>query len=69
VIVPEANVREAAVVEGIDVFAVRTLPQAVDLINAPESFAPVRVDACTMLADAAQYSVDMRDHCCPGKIA
>jgi magnesium chelatase family protein len=61
VVVPEANAREAAVVEGIDVFAVRTLPQAVDLINAPESFAPVRVDARTMLADAAQYSVDMRD--------
>jgi magnesium chelatase family protein len=61
VIVPEANVREAAVVEGIDVFAVRTLPQAVDLINAPESFAPVQVDARTMLADAAQYPVDMRD--------
>ncbi len=61
VIVPEANVREAAVVEGIDVFAVRTLPQAVDLINAPESFTPVRVDARTMLADAAQYAVDMRD--------
>jgi magnesium chelatase family protein len=31
VVVPEANAREAAVVEGIDVFAVRTLPQAVDL--------------------------------------
>jgi magnesium chelatase family protein len=61
VVVPEANAREAAVVEGIDVFAVRNLPQAVDLINAPESFAPVRVDARTMLADAAQYAVDMRD--------
>src|SRR5258707_9878789 len=61
VVVPEANAREAAVVEGIDVFAVRTLPQAVDLINAPESFSPVRVDASSMLADAAQYAVDMRD--------
>jgi magnesium chelatase family protein len=61
VVVPEANAREAAVVEGIDVFAVKTLPQAVDLINAPESFAPVRVDANSMLADAAQYAVDMRD--------
>src|SRR6266567_1994213 len=61
VIVPESNVREAAVVEGIDVFAVRTLPQAVDLVNVPESFSPVRVDANTMLADAAQYAVDMRD--------
>ena len=49
-------------VEGIEVFAVRTLPQAVDLINAPESFTPLRVDARgTMLADAAQYAVDMRD--------
>src|SRR5258708_40120831 len=48
VIVPESNVREAAVVEGIDVLAVRTLPQAVDLINAPESFTPVRVDARSM---------------------
>src|SRR5579862_5403638 len=61
VVVPEANAREAAVVEGIDVFAVRTLPQAVDLINVPESFAPVRVDAITMLSDAAQYAVDMRE--------
>jgi len=48
-------------VEGIDVFAVRNLLQAVDLVNAPESFVPIRVDAGTMLADAAQYAVDMRD--------
>ena len=41
VVVPEANAREAAVVEGIDVFAVKSLPQAVDLVNSPESFQPV----------------------------
>ncbi len=61
VVVPEVNAREAAVVEGIDVFAVRSLPQAVDLMNAPESFTPVRVDAREMLAAAAQYPVDLRD--------
>src|ERR1700689_4269555 len=61
VVVPEANAREAAVVEGIDVYAVRSLPQAVDLVNMPESFTPMRVDASTMLADASQYAVDMRD--------
>src|ERR1700691_6334793 len=61
VVVPESNAREAAVVEGIDVFAVRSLPQAVDLVNAPESFTPVRVDARLMLAEASQYSVDLRD--------
>ncbi len=59
--VPESNAREAAVVEGIDVYPLRSLPQAVDLINSPESFAPMRVDAQTMLSEAAQYPVDLRD--------
>jgi len=61
VVVPEANAREAAVVEGIQVFGVKSLPQAVDLINAPESFHPTRVDTSQMLAEAGQYAVDLRD--------
>jgi Magnesium chelatase, subunit ChlI/Subunit ChlI of Mg-chelatase len=61
VVVPEANAREAAVVEGIRVFGVKSLPQAVDLINAPESFQPIAVDTSQMLAEASQYSVDLRD--------
>jgi magnesium chelatase family protein len=60
-VVPEANAPEAAVVEGVDVYAIKSLPQAVDLVNAPESFAPVKLDAQAMLAEAAQYSVDLRD--------
>jgi len=59
--VPEANAREAAVVEGVSVFALKSLPQAVDLVNSPESFAPVQVDAKLMLSEASQYSVDLRD--------
>ncbi len=61
VVVPEANAREAAVVDGIRVFGVKSLPQAADLINAPESFQPVAVDTPQMLAEASQYAVDMRD--------
>ena len=61
VVVPEANAREAAVVEGIQVFPVKSLPQAADLINAPESFHPVAVDTSAMLAEASQYAVDLRD--------
>jgi len=57
----EANAKEAAVVEGVDVYAVKSLPQAVDLVNSPESFTPVKVDARQMLSEAAQYSVDLRD--------
>ncbi len=61
VVVPEANAREAAVVEGIKVFPVKSLPQAVDLVNAPESFQPIAVDTLKMLDEASQYSVDLRD--------
>src|SRR5579863_3987350 len=61
VVVPEANVREAAVVEGIRVFGVKSLPQAADLVNAPESFQPVAVNTPQMLAEASQYPVDLRD--------
>src|SRR5438552_3223861 len=59
--VPHANACEAAVVEGIDVFAVKSLPQTVDLVNSPESFTAVKVDARQLLSEAAQYSVDLRD--------
>jgi magnesium chelatase family protein len=59
--VPEANAREATVVDRVSVFAVKSLPQAVDLVNAPESFAPTVVDARQMLSEAAQYAVDLRD--------
>ncbi len=61
VAVPEMNAREAAVVDGIDVYALKSLPQAVDLVNSPESFKCVKVDAKQMLNEAAQYSVDLRD--------
>jgi magnesium chelatase family protein len=60
-VVPEANAREAAVVDGIEVYAARSLPQAVDLVNAPESFQPVKVNSAQMLADAAVYAVDLHD--------
>ena len=51
----------SAVVEGMRVFAVKSLPHAVDLMNSPESFQPVHVDTKLMLAEAGQYPVDLRD--------
>src|SRR6202142_4057691 len=61
VAVPEVNAREAAVVDGIEVYALKSLPQAVDLINSPEPFQPVHIDARQMLGESAQFSVDLRD--------
>jgi magnesium chelatase family protein len=54
--VPESNAREAAVVEGVDVFAVKSLPQAVDLVNAPESFQR-RPDAVRRTPRIPRYSL------------
>src|SRR5438132_654971 len=54
VAVPEANAKEAAVVEGVDVYALKSLPQAVDLVNSPESFSPVKVEAQQLICEAAQ---------------
>ena len=42
-------------------FGVKSLPQAVDMINAPESFQPVAVDTRQVLSEASQYAVDLRD--------
>jgi len=35
VAVPEANAREAAIVEGVKVFALKSLPRAVDRVSSP----------------------------------
>ena len=60
--VPEVNAREAAVVDGIEVYALKSLPQAVDLVNSPESFQ--RRSTWTRRSDAQRgraISVDLRD--------
>jgi magnesium chelatase family protein len=61
VVVPATNAREAAVVEGVRVFPVKTLPEAADLINAPESFKPISVDTSRMLEESGEYAFDLRD--------
>ncbi len=60
-IVPEENAREAAVVEGVNVHAAKALPQVVDLINDPESAVPVRVEPESLLEQAGDYGIDLRD--------
>ncbi len=43
-VVPMENAREGAVVEGIDIYGVSTLSEAVELLNGKEDFSPERVD-------------------------
>ncbi|MBE7181729.1 MAG: ATP-binding protein, partial [Terriglobus roseus] len=64
-IVPAANAREAAVVEGVNVFPVRTLNEVRELLNA-ESFGtisvqPLRVQTDELLQETETFPLDFKD--------
>ena len=64
-ILPEANAREAAVVQGVDVYPVRSLLEVRELLNSSlqgKIFAhPLTVDTTHLLAEAGNYHADFRD--------
>ena len=60
-IVPEANAREAAVVEGVRTFPVKNLLQVVELLNGKQPWIPLAVDREQALAQRSAYDVDFRD--------
>ncbi len=60
-VVPAENAPEAAVVQGVEVYGLRTLPEVLDFVNETRGFAPVQVNASEMLDRASQYNVDFRD--------
>lgn len=49
-LIPAPNAREAALVEGLDVYAVESLAGAAAILTAPAAFEPVRVDRAELLA-------------------
>ena len=62
VIVPVKNAREAAVVEGLEVYGMETLGDVVDFFNGTRNFTPVRVDLVEIFnSEANKYDVDFSD--------
>ncbi|MCO6482754.1 MAG: YifB family Mg chelatase-like AAA ATPase [Flavobacteriales bacterium] len=62
VVVPVANAREAAIVQGIDVFGVEHLRQVIDFMEGRETLAPTLVDvAAEFEAQSRSYPVDLSD--------
>ncbi len=62
VVVPSANAREAAIVQGIDVIGVDHLSQVIELMEGRASLEPTRVDiAAEFDARSSSYSVDLSD--------
>jgi magnesium chelatase family protein len=58
---PAENVREAAVVEGVEVYGLHSLPEVLDLINGTREFTPAHPSRAEMFAQVNQYTVDFRD--------
>lgn len=64
-IIPEANAREAAVVEGVNVYPVKTLLEVRELLNAaalgPLTATPLTVDSKQLLNAEQEHMPDFRD--------
>ena len=60
-ILPEVNAREAAVVEGVSVYPVRSLIDVVQLLNTGNGIQPLKVDTRALLETSQQFAVDFKD--------
>jgi magnesium chelatase family protein len=62
VIVPARNAREAAVVDGIEVYGMQKIDEVIDFFNGARVFEPVKVDLAELFAgEANRYDVDFSD--------
>ncbi len=61
-IIPESNAREAAVVNGLNVYPVSTLPQAIDFLTDAVTMEPFRVNAKEIFQSRLNaYDTDFKD--------
>jgi magnesium chelatase family protein len=60
-LLPAPNVREAAVIQGIEVVAVETLVDAFEFLRGERSIAPTRVDIDALFRAEARFDVDFSD--------
>ena len=60
-IVPVANAKEAAVVDGVEVIPVASLTEAVGFLTGELEIDPTEVDAVELLAERGKYEVDFED--------
>jgi len=61
ILVPEENAAEAAVVDGVAVYGVRSLQHAVALLNGEQPATPTCVDLDAAFKVSAEYDVDFSD--------
>ncbi|MCY7408387.1 MAG: YifB family Mg chelatase-like AAA ATPase [Alkalinema sp. CAN_BIN05] len=60
-VIPADNVREAAVVKGVNVYGFKHLSEVSAFLNAPESVLPAEVDGMAELTQGRNIEFDLRD--------
>lgn len=60
-LVPSANAAEAAVVDGVDVYPIGSLSEAVGVLAGALDLGPLHVDVHRLFATSAQYEIDFAD--------
>ncbi len=60
-VLPFENAKEAAVVQDVAVYGLRSLPEVLDFVNETRPFTPCLVSVAEMLAQSNHYPVDFRD--------
>jgi len=62
VLLPEENANEAAVVDGINIYPIQTLSQAIEFFNGTDNPVPaLTLDVDTLFQEAASYDLDFSD--------
>ncbi|HXG51120.1 MAG TPA: YifB family Mg chelatase-like AAA ATPase [candidate division Zixibacteria bacterium] len=61
ILLPEANAREAAVVGGIEVLGVQSLPQVIEFLNGERTIEPTRVNLDELFSRHSRYGMDFND--------
>ncbi len=61
VIMPKENVAEAAVVNGIDVFSMESLPEVIEFLGGISKREPFTIDLNTAIAESSLYEDDFSD--------
>jgi magnesium chelatase family protein len=61
IVLPRENQHEAAVVKGVRVYGLGSLPEVVQFLNGERVEAPAEIDVEAVFAESARYEVDLAD--------
>ncbi|HEX9653874.1 MAG TPA: YifB family Mg chelatase-like AAA ATPase, partial [bacterium] len=61
ILLPKPNAKEAAIIEGIDIFPMSNLAETVDFLNSSLSADPFKLDVLEIFSQSRNYTIDFAD--------